>query len=126
LSLDGRDFSGAYLLVEVLNTPTIGPLLKLAPKAHASDGYFDVVLISPAQRAQLAQHLAAHLNRRKLSPMFTVKRARHVRFSCSSQELHVDDKCWPEPKLATRSCLRRRATVELHLFPSALEFLVPQ
>ena len=36
--LDGEDISGAYLLVEALNTPAFGPRIKVAPEADPSDG----------------------------------------------------------------------------------------
>lgn len=35
LTVDGKDYSGDYALVEILNLPMIGPRLMLAPEAHS-------------------------------------------------------------------------------------------
>ncbi len=47
---DGEDLSGAYLMIEVLNIPFIGPSLPLAPGACPSDGRLDLVLVGEAER----------------------------------------------------------------------------
>ena len=44
--LDGRDLSGRYLILEVMNTQAMGLRLRLAPDANPSDGLFDVVRVS--------------------------------------------------------------------------------
>ena len=44
--LDGRDLSGRYLMLEVMNTQAMGLRLRLAPDANPSDGLFDVVRVS--------------------------------------------------------------------------------
>ncbi|MDQ2677578.1 MAG: hypothetical protein M3Y51_02450 [Actinomycetota bacterium] len=46
LVVDGQDRSGTYLAVEVMNVPTVGPILPLAPSASPHDGWLDVVCIS--------------------------------------------------------------------------------
>jgi diacylglycerol kinase (ATP) len=44
-TLDGRDISGEYILLEAMNTSYIGPNLCLAPHANPSDGLLDMVLV---------------------------------------------------------------------------------
>ncbi len=46
LVVDGQDRSGEYLAVEVMNVPTVGPILPLAPSASPHDGQLDVVCIT--------------------------------------------------------------------------------
>src|SRR5690349_240161 len=60
LQLDDTDYSGEFILVEVMNTRSIGPNLVLAPDADAGDGEFDVVLITEKQR----KHLAAYIQKK--------------------------------------------------------------
>ena len=42
ITLDGKDFSGEYILVEVMNIQYIGPSLHLAPSADPGDGQLEV------------------------------------------------------------------------------------
>ena len=52
--LDGEDISGAYLLVEALNTPAFGPRIKVAPEADPSDGLLEVLRIRDDVRQRLS------------------------------------------------------------------------
>lgn len=45
LELGGVDYSGRYLMVEVMNTAAMGLRLHIAPGADPSDGLFDVMLV---------------------------------------------------------------------------------
>lgn len=53
IEIDGRDRTGEYLAVEVMNVPTVGPILALAPSALPHDGRLDVVLVTEADREPL-------------------------------------------------------------------------
>jgi len=53
IEVDGRDLSGDYLLVEVMNVPLLGPRLELCSGSSPSDGAFEVVLVREAERASL-------------------------------------------------------------------------
>src|SRR5690606_3904480 len=57
LNIDGKDYSGRFLLIEVMNTRSIGPNLILAPGAKPGDGAFDVVLIAEDQRTILGEYV---------------------------------------------------------------------
>ncbi|PLW81370.1 hypothetical protein CWI75_16185 [Kineobactrum sediminis] len=61
-TLDERDISGDYLLIEALNFPFIGPNLKLAPQADPGDGQLDVVLVPETARSALDVYLARCLS----------------------------------------------------------------
>ncbi len=57
VEIDGKDYSGAYLMVEVMNMPRIGPRLVLAD-ADPGDGLLDVVLVGEADRSVLDEYLS--------------------------------------------------------------------
>lgn len=115
--LDGRDYSGEYLLVEVLNFGAAGPNLRLAPNGNGADGALDVVLVQAHERRWLEDHLeAVRTGEEHVSP----HRARHaerVTIRCSGGRLHVDDEL--EENGAGSEV---RASVQRH----ALTFLVPE
>jgi len=54
---DGRDLSGSYFLVELLNIPCLGPNVCLAPCASPADGKLDVVVAGEAERDTLLRDL---------------------------------------------------------------------
>lgn len=55
VEVDGRDLSGDYLLVEVMNVPLLGPRLELSPRSNPGDGRFEVVLVTEAQRSLITE-----------------------------------------------------------------------
>jgi diacylglycerol kinase (ATP) len=61
LTIDGEELGGDYLLIEVLNTPSIGPGLRLSKEVSAADGLLSVVAARPQDRDQLAEYMRARL-----------------------------------------------------------------
>jgi diacylglycerol kinase family enzyme len=59
VTIDGAEREGDLLLVEILNTSSIGPRLALAPASRGDDGLFDVVTAGEPQRAALERVLRA-------------------------------------------------------------------
>jgi len=55
IEVDGRDLSGDYLLVEVMNLPLLGPRLELSSASDSGDGAFEVVLVPEAGRSALEE-----------------------------------------------------------------------
>lgn len=53
IEADGRDLSGEYVFVEVMNVPFLGPRLQLSPSSDPGDGQFELVLADPSQRDAL-------------------------------------------------------------------------
>lgn len=53
ISVDGRDCSGAYLMVEIMNVSHLGPQLPLSPSSNPGDGQFELILIGDAERKAL-------------------------------------------------------------------------
>ena len=91
LYLDGRDRSGRYLMVEILNTARIGPALELAPGKDPGDGRLAVVLVDEGARERLAVWLSAICEGARPRVDFPVLSAHQVELRCGSCGLHVDD-----------------------------------
>ncbi|WP_276372368.1 diacylglycerol kinase family protein [Chryseolinea sp. H1M3-3] len=117
LNIDGEDYTGKFLLVEIMNTSSIGPNLQLAPFADPGDESFDVVLITESQRQQFADYLKGKLEGKKEAPFFTVLKAKKIQIYWEGTALHVDDE---------HILLDKPADVRIELHPGLLEFLVPQ
>jgi diacylglycerol kinase family enzyme len=121
--LDGKDFSGDYILLEALNTRYIGPNLELVPRANINDGYFDVVCVAKNDCVKLHRYLnernkgiASHLN-------LKIRRGRHLQIEWESSPVHIDDTPWPDDN--DQNPLRWHA-IDIKIQPGALVFLVPK
>ncbi|CAN5788319.1 diacylglycerol kinase family lipid kinase [soil metagenome] len=98
LEIDGSDFSGEYLLVEVMNMPLVGPNIPLAPGADYGDEQLEVVTVGEHEREVLAEYVQARLSGGAAPPKLTGRRGTRVKFRASPAELHVDDAAWrPDP-----------------------------
>jgi YegS/Rv2252/BmrU family lipid kinase len=56
LRIDDRKLDGEFHMVAVANTSTTGGGMKIAPKADASDGRFDLVSVGAIRRPTLLRH----------------------------------------------------------------------
>jgi diacylglycerol kinase (ATP) len=94
VTLDGRELSGEYTLMEVMNIQHIGPGLHFAPNADPGDGLLDVVLFTAHHRDALAEYLSGRLygNRQPLD--WRVHRGQHLQFVWERSDIHIDDKVW--------------------------------
>lgn len=116
LEIDGADHSGHFLLMEIMNTPSVGPNLYLAPKADPGDGKFDVVLIPESDRDKLAQYVLHKINDLELPFPFRTIPATHIRLKWRGIHLHIDDDLIKPEKAST---------IQVELLPQQLQFLVP-
>jgi diacylglycerol kinase family enzyme len=119
LTLDDRDLSGEYILVEAMNIRSVGPNLVLAPHAEPGDGLLDVVLITKDDEAELSEYLSNRIGKGTGSHGLTGRRARRLRIECAGSRIHIDDDLWPEKGAPTS------AVVEIALADQVLEMLVP-
>jgi len=92
IELDGKDLSGAYLLVEIMNVPLLGPRLPLSPSSDPADGLFELVLASDAHRAGLEALANGAAVTGPSAPR--VERGAHIRVESSERVLHCDGKLW--------------------------------
>ena len=96
LKLDGRDFSGNYVLLEVLNVRCIGPNLCIMQAGPPGDGLLDVVLAGADQRDEITTFLSHRLEGSAVFPGLTVQRARQLHIECAGIRVHIDDEVWPK------------------------------
>jgi diacylglycerol kinase (ATP) len=91
ISLDGTDYSGKFLLVEVMNTQSIGPNLNLTPVGDPSDGEFEVILVSERQRDEFAAYVHNKLHGIEQPPIFNILKAKNLEMYWEGRLLHIDD-----------------------------------
>ena len=113
--IDGVEHDGNYLLVEVMNTSSIGPNLKLAPLADPGDGVFEIVLIDESQRHEFAEYIQNKLKDREKPFGFTTLKAKHLEIFWDGEDAHVDDQYVQ---------LKKNTDVRIELLHGLLEFFV--
>ena len=111
--VDGEEQAGDFLLVEVLNIPSIGPNLVLSDEANPSDGLFSVVIATEEHRGVLDQYLAHRISGGERPLSMPPRHARRVEIR-GSTEVHVDDQLLDTPS---------PQTVSMVIEPGALQFL---
>jgi diacylglycerol kinase family enzyme len=129
VKLDGRDLSGEYILVEVMNIRSVGPNIVLAPDADVSDGMFDLVLLTDGDRATLRDYLTSRLEGKPVPVQFPSHRGRHVELGWRGSRVHIDDLVWPHEREASsgQSWSRDgRIEIEVLMNPGSLDVLVPR
>ena len=79
------------ILLEIMNSSSLGPRLKLSHNADPGDGYFDVILVSEAQRTLLEKYLMdIRANRETIFPIKPI-RVKSLEVTWNGNDLHVDD-----------------------------------
>jgi diacylglycerol kinase (ATP) len=111
--LDGEEITGEFLLVEVLNMPSIGPNLVLSDEANPSDSWFSVVIATEQQRGVLDDYLAHRIDGGDDPLSLPPRHARAVEIR-GSTDVHIDDQL-----LHTQS----PHAVAMAIEPAALIFL---
>ncbi len=121
-TLDGKDVSGRYLLIELMNMQFIGPNLFLAPNVTRNSGDFDLVVIEEQHRALLHDYIKNWQDGKLFPPQFKTLRGRKFEFEWAGFRLHIDDKLWP---IAGKKTPKLRVTVQAEVVPDAVRFLIP-
>ncbi len=91
MKADDEIYEGKYLLVEVMNSRSIGPNLVLAPDAKTDDAIFDVVILKEDQRDAFTAYVKDLIADKE--PVFPIKtiQARELIISNESKFMHIDD-----------------------------------
>jgi len=116
LQINEQDYSGEFLLIEVMNIRSIGPNLNLAPDADPGDGQFDVVLITEFQRNALAAYVQKKIAGTEVPFDFPILKAEDLLIFWDGEHLHVDDEC---------HTIEQPAKIEIKLKKGLLDFLFP-
>ena len=119
--VDGRDLSGEYILLEVMNIKSIGPNLFLAPDADPGDGLFDVVCLTRGAHDTLDRCLEECKEGNRAPTGLPVRRGRQIHIEWEGTPIHIDDQAWPQNGANPPSLTVIDVTVE----PHSLEFLTP-
>jgi diacylglycerol kinase (ATP) len=91
INIDGEDYSGRYLLVEVMNISRTGPGLDFAPNALDEQAELDIVLIKPEDDSALLHYLDDLLDGTAQPRNFTRKRGKCISIKGHSGDFHIDD-----------------------------------
>jgi diacylglycerol kinase family enzyme len=114
IEVDGKDHSGDYLMVEVMNVPFIGPQLEVSPASDPSDGAIELVLGTDAHRGAIQ---AMARDDKSTRNDLTVVAARRIVIRCSDETHHRDGEL-----------LHHTARPSEYVFtvePAAVDYLVP-
>lgn len=120
--LDGKDISGEYLLLEVVNLPYIGPNLHLAHDANPADGELDLIMVTEAERKRVVYYLEHWQDNRDRLAVLPSLRGKRLEIEWTGFPLHIDDKLRPKPKDKPK---KMAGHVEARLEGDSVEFLVP-
>ena len=115
INLDGVVHRGNYLMVEIMNTVSIGPKLNLAPLADPSDGEFDVVLVSEAEREKFMTYIDSLIDGDEEAPFFNLIKARKLEIFWDGSKAHVDDEIVE---------IKNESSIKIELLHGLLEFLI--
>lgn len=117
LIIDGLDYSGEFLLIEVMNTRSIGPNLTLAPAADPGDAFFDIVLVKEDQRSALAEYVRRKIDGEEEARFeLPLVKGENLEITWNGRHVHVDDEY---VKLA------KPAKITIEIRDGLLEFLLP-
>ena len=116
LAADGSDFSGDYLLVEVLNIGSIGPNIVFSPDVSPSDGFLSLVTAGEEHRGALLSYLEHRVAGTPEHLALPSRLATTVEIDgCGA--MHVDDEC--ERAAAVGALSLRIRPAALHVLGSA-------
>ena len=117
---NGKDLSGEYFGVEVLNTRFVGPNLPLAPDAFPGDGELDLVLLDDADREPLLAYLEQrlHLASGALPDFHTIRAENIDIIAPAGARWHLDDSNWPSADPPAEN-----AKIAVRCLPGALTFI---
>jgi diacylglycerol kinase (ATP) len=89
VEIDGVDHSGNYILVEAMNTQSIGPNLLLVPNTNPGDGKLEVVLLTEQHRDLLLNQVRRPDSDETIS--FPAFRGFSIHLHCEESLIHIDD-----------------------------------
>lgn len=116
LFIDGEPLQTELSMLEVLNTPAIGPRLNLVTSADPSDGWLEVMTIEPNNGVGFLNYAVSALGGSlEALENVTVRRAKRVRLEWEGGALHADGE----------SAVASAGVAEFWLEEAALEVVLP-
>lgn len=117
VTIDDNDHSGRFLMVEVMNSRSIGPNLMLSPAADPGDGSFEIVMVKEDDRNKLAAYIKSKLNGEEITFDFPGISGSKVSIHTEDTLLHADDEM---------IVLEEPVAISIELQAGILDFLVPE
>ncbi len=117
VNLDGVIHKGNYLMVEIMNTVSIGPRLNLAPLADPSDGEFEVVMVSENERDKFINYIDGLIQGKEEAPFFNIVKAKRLEIFWDGSKAHVDDEIVE---------IKNESSIKIELLHGLLEFFVSE
>jgi diacylglycerol kinase (ATP) len=115
IDVDGENFAGEFLLIEILNLSFTGPALPIASSAVSDDQLLDVVFLFASDRTAMEEWLAGAPE--EVSPPLTLRRGRKVSLDWESWPLRIDSTVYFPPPKPTR--------IKIEIEKQGLRVLVP-
>ncbi len=130
VTLDDADLSGKYLMLEVLNTASTGPRLRLSPTADPTDGLLDIVGIRENERTQLLEYTTKLLNG-TLENISNVEINKGKKFQIvwTGFPVHIDGEYRTEmedQKVSKKTDTEELSLITVEILPKALRMLLPK
>ncbi|MDR6197894.1 diacylglycerol kinase family protein [Siphonobacter sp. SORGH_AS_0500] len=91
LQVDGQDYSGKYILLEIMNIKSIGPNLALAPYSEFGDGWFELIRISEEEKETFGKYILSLCDGSEKTFPFPAIKGRHFRIRWDGPHVHADD-----------------------------------
>ncbi len=91
IELDGKTYTGKYLMVEVMNIQNLGSNMYIAPGARPGDGWLNVALVPESDRSLLLSYIEKVRTRIKTPFPFKTTRAMEAKIKWAGRVAHVDD-----------------------------------
>ncbi len=115
LIVDGKDYSGKYILAEVMNIRSIGPNLFLSQYGDPGDGEMEVVLLPEEDKEKFAAYILHKLKGNDETFYFKTIKAKKVTISWNGTHVHADDAVLK---------VKENTEVKIEIRPGLLEFIV--
>ena len=116
LVIDDTDHSGKFLLVEIMNMPSIGPNLAINPLADPGDGELEIIVIPEDQRDRLVKYVTEKMKGNDPAFAFSTLKGKDIAITWDGKHAHVDDEIIKAEK-------QFKVTVDVN--KGVLDFIVP-
>ncbi len=115
IKVDKKDYSGHYIMAEVMNIVSIGPNINLSPGSNPSDGEFELVLIPESQRKELAAYIENKIKGEEKDYLPLIVKGTAITIRHQSKMMHIDDELIKTSK---------NNNINISINPVTTEFLV--
>lgn len=116
MTIDDTDYTNEYLLVEVMNTRSIGPNLFLSPDSDPFDGQLDVVLLPHEDKEKFDNYVSSKLTGNPGNYLFQTIKANRINLAWNGVHVHADDESLS---------VKQNQEITIQLQKGAIKFLVP-